>query len=222
MTPTSITLRGYAVPFSQTAHIGDGKLERFAPGAFAQMLERPKSIELRWDTHAEDAPRLANSTSGTLSFFEDSYGLGFVAKLSTRDHWNWSYLRSITQKTKPMSLVSVGGLVIKSSRRELLQLGTTEVITSATIDHVTVCNDAAYRGTGCWPDHLPLDSAPSKIQQLDARWIAGRVAWDRKLATRQKLEASLRPVGKTVGGHLVMVAPDGRLFTKRASGGVIW
>lgn len=39
---------------------------------------------------------------------------------------------------------------------------------------------------------------------------------------RCAVEASLRPIGKTVSGHLVMLAPDGRLFEKRASGGVVW
>jgi HK97 family phage prohead protease len=215
------TLRGYAVPYGQTAHIGGGELEQFAPGAFAQMLERRKTIDLRWDTHADDAPRLASLTSNSLSFFEDDYGLGFLAKLSMRDHWNWSRLRMMVQKHKPMSLVSVGGLV-KNSRREVLQLGTTEVVTSATIDHITICNNGAYRGTSVWPTHIPLDEAPWKIQQLDARWISGRAAWDRKFAARRKMEASLRPIGRTVSGHLVMLAPDGCLFEKRLSGGVIW
>jgi len=222
MSPTSITLRGYAVPYGQTAHIGGGKLEQFAPGTFAQMLERPRALDLRWDAHTDDAPRLASTTSGSLSFFEDDYGLGFPAKLSTKDSRNWSRLRSITQKTKPTSLVSIGGLAIKASRREVLQLGTTEIITSATITHATLCNDGAYRGTAVWPTHLPLDDAPLKIQQLDARWTAGRAAWDRKLAARRRLEASLRPIGRTVSGHLVMCGPDGRLYQKTASGRVIW
>src|SRR5215211_1653359 len=221
MTASPIVLRGYALTYRQTAHIGGGALEQFAPSAFAEMLARPRAIDLRWETHSDDAPRLASSTAGSLSFFEDEYGLGFLAKLSMKDHWNWSYIRSITQKTKPTSLVSVGGLVIKSSRREMLQLGTTEVITSATIDHITICNDAAYRWTAVWPAHLPLDDAPWKIQQLATRWTAGQAAWDRKLTARRKVEASLRPIGKTVGGHMVMVAPDGQLFTKLASGQVI-
>ena len=68
MTPTHISLRGYAAVYGQTAHISGGKLEQFAPGAFAQILDRPRAIDLRWDTHADDAPRLASSTSGTLSF----------------------------------------------------------------------------------------------------------------------------------------------------------
>ena len=222
MTPTHISLRGYAAVYGQTAHIGGGKLEQFAPGAFAQILDRPRAIDLRWDTHADDAPRLASSTSGTLSFFEDDHGLGFLAKLSMKDIHNWSRLRSITQRTKPMSLVSVGGLVVKASRQESLQLGATEVVTSATIDHITICNDAAYRGTAVWPTHLPLDDAPLKIQELDARWTDGRAAWDRKLVARRKIEASLRPIGRTVSGHMVMLAPDGRLFQKSVSGRVIW
>jgi Caudovirus prohead serine protease len=222
MTPTHISLRGYAAVYGQTAHIGGGKLEQFALGAFAQMLDRPSAIDLRWDTHDDGAPRLASTTSGSLSFFEDDCGLGFLAKLSMKDIHNWSRLRSITQNTKPMSLVSVGGLVIKASRREVLQLGTTEIITSATIDHATICDDAAYRSTAIWPTHLPLEDAPCKIQELDAHWTAGRAAWDRKLTARRKVEASLRPIGKTVSGHLVMIAPDGRLFQKSASGRVVW
>ena len=108
------------------------------------------------------SPRLASSTSGTLSFFEDDHGLGFLAKLSMRYVRNWSRPGPLRNKTKPMSLVSVGGLVVKASRQELLQLGATEVVTSATIDHITICNDAAYRGTAVWPTHLFLDDAPLK------------------------------------------------------------
>jgi len=218
----TVILRGYALTYGQTAHIGGGALEQFAPGAFTQMLERPRKIELRWDTHTDSAPKLASTSRGSLSFFEDEYGLGFLAKLNMGDHANWSRLQSILQKTKPHSLVSVGGLVIKNSRRELLQLGMTEVITSATIDHITICNDGAYRGTAVWPTHLPLDDAPWKIQQLDARWTVGRAAWDRKLATQRKMEAGLRPIARTIGGHMVMLAPDGRLFQKTSSGRVIW
>jgi phage head maturation protease len=222
MNPAHITLRGYAAPYGQPACIGRGELEQFAPGAFSQMLERPRKIELRWDTHDDSAPKLASTGAGSLSFFEDEYGLGFAAKLNTKDPRNWSRLRTMVQKTKPFCLVSVGGLAIKHSRRELLQLGTTEVITAATIDHITICDDAAYRGTAVWPTHLPLDDAPLKIQQLDARWAAGHDAWDRRMSARRKVEASLRPIGRTVGGHIVMVAADGRLFQKTSSGRVIW
>jgi phage head maturation protease len=219
---SSIVLRGYAVPFGQTAHLGDGKLEQFAPGAFDKMLDRPGAIDLRWDTHSDDATRLASSTGNSLSFFSDAYGLGFLAKLSTKDFRNWSRVREMLQKAKPMALVSVGGLKIKASRREVLQLGTTIIITSASIDHITICDDAAYRGTAVWPTHIPLDDAPSKIQQLDERWISGRAGWERKLTARRKMEASLRPIGRTIGGGVVMVAPNGRLFHKTASGRVVW
>jgi hypothetical protein len=197
-------IHGYAVPYKQTAYIrDDDKLEQFDPGAFAEMLARSPRIEVRSGSHDDWAPKLA--VHG-LSFFEDAYGLGFSARVEM----DWTFRAAITRKDKPMALVSLGGLLIEKARSQRLELGATEIISKATFDHITICSNAAYRGTAVWPD-IPLDQAPAKIQRLSAQWDRGREAWQRQQAAEARMVAQLRPIGRTVGGHIVMMEPNGRL-----------
>jgi len=170
-------------------HIGGGKLEQFAPGAFAEMLARPTKIDLRWGSHDDHAPRLANTIGGGLEFFADDYGLGFSATLSLKGATNYYRLSAMVQRKNPTSFCSIGGLMIKASRQEKVLIGTAEVVTSATIDHVTICNGAAYHRTAVWPAHLPLDDAPWRIQELAARWAEGHAAWKRNSAARRRPRA---------------------------------
>jgi len=214
----AITLRGYAVPFGQTAHVGDGKLEQFAPSAFAEMLARPKIIDLRWDSHEDDAPRLVATAGGGLSLFADEYGLGFLATLSMT-RISIGRLQAMMQRKDPKSFCSIGGLKIKASHQEKVLIGTAEVVTSATIDHVTICAKPSYRGTGVWLDHVPLDQAPLRIQELDNQWAEGWRASQRKQAAEARMVAQLRPIGRTVTGHLVMLAPNGHLHLKHGVSG---
>jgi hypothetical protein len=219
VTPERIVLNGYACPFGTPAVIGD-RLEQFEAGAFSALLSKSPTIDLRWESHEPEAPQLASTADGSLTFFEDETGLGFEARLDMSDFWNWSRVRSITQKKNPMSLVSVGGLFISSSRRETLNIGQVTVVTAASIDHITICKDAAYRSTAVWPTHLPIEDAPWKIQNLASQWTEGRGAWDRKRSARQPAEAAasqgLRAIGRTISGHFVMMAPNGRLSVRWA------
>jgi hypothetical protein len=219
VTPERIILNGYAMPFGTPAVIGD-RLEQFEAGAFSALLSKSPTIDLRWESHEPEAPQLASTADGTLSFFEDKFGLAFEARLDMSDFYNWSRVRAITQKKNPMSLVSVGGLFINSSRRERLNIGEVMTVTAATIDHVCLCRDAAYRSTGIWPTHLPIEEAPWKIQNLALQWQEGRAAWDRKPSARQPADAAasqgLRAIGRTISGHFVMMAPNGRLSVRWA------
>lgn len=189
MTET-IMLRGYAVPFEQSAHIGDGKLEQFARGAFSEMLAQSPKIELRWGTHDDDAPKLVSSG---VSFFQDDYGFGFSASVDMGWGQVSAMTRSRTRNGRPLNMVSVGGLIIKASHSEKLLLGTTEIVTEATINHLTITDSAAYRGTAVWPAHLPLDDAPYKIQDLADRWSRGNAAWTRSAAARRRPSTGLSP-----------------------------
>ena len=218
MSNSQITLRGYAVPFGQIAHVGDGKLEQFAPGAFDEMLSFGPVIDLRWDVHDDDAPKLANTAVGSLSLFADDYGLGFSATVSMK-RLGIGCLQAMMQRKNPKSFCSIGGLTIKASHREKVLIGTADVVTSATIDHITICDRPVYRASAVWPDHVPLDDAPLRIQDLDSRWAEGREAWQRKKAAEARIVAQLRPIGTTVSGHIVCVAPNGRLHTKHGISG---
>lgn len=218
MTLTTIGLRGYAVPFGQTGHVGDGRLEQFAPGAFDKMLSFGPIIDLRWDDHDDDAPKLASTAVGSLSLFADDYGLGFSATVGVKSI-GIGRLQAMMQRKNPKSFCSIGGLMIKANRQEKVLIGTADVVTSATIDHITICDRPVYRATAVWPDHVPLDQAPLRIQDLDSRWAEGREAWQRKKAAEARMVAQLRPIGTTVSGHVMMVAPNGRLHLKHGISG---
>ena len=75
---TTVTLRGYAVTYNQTAFLGhgDGRLERILPGAFSAQLAAGKPIQLQTHTHDPAEPAIASTADGTLTFHEDEVGLG--------------------------------------------------------------------------------------------------------------------------------------------------
>jgi hypothetical protein len=145
--------------------------------------------------HSASAPCLAKTTSGTLSLFVDDYGLAFEALIDMDDRSNWGRVRGMTCRDNPSAFASVGGLIINSKRTATLSGGVSgDLITDATIDHISVCGaDAVYRGTGVWPEG-PLDLAPSKIWALNERWIAGRAQWD----AAQRRSATTRPAARIV------------------------
>ena len=69
-------LRGYAVCFNDVeALCGEDTL--FRPDAFMQSVQWP--VGLRFGSH--HAKDLASTINGTLSLFQDDYGLGFEARL---------------------------------------------------------------------------------------------------------------------------------------------
>src|SRR4051812_26951008 len=95
----SILIRGYAVTYDQTVFLGhgDGRLERILPGAFSAQLAAGKPIKLQAYTHDPHEPAIASTVDGTLTLFEDSYGLGFEAKYNPRVH-GWGMVQAMVRR----------------------------------------------------------------------------------------------------------------------------
>lgn len=211
-------LRGYAVPFNRIACVGDdGHLERFERTAFSAMLDHQHpSVSLRFQGHDAESPTLAPR----VALFADSYGLGFSAHVVLQDRqWSpsphWARVKSIISRRDPADQCSVGGLRILASRKDRSKTGVVDVVLKATIDHISITPRAAYgTGTGCWPAHLvDDDAAPWRLREMAAQWDVGfrNFSADQVRASADRR----RPIGRTVSGDIVMVAPSGMLSLKR-------
>jgi hypothetical protein len=159
-----INLRGYAVPFLQTARNG-GRDECFEPGAFDSMLASPHRAFLNFGFHG--APAICSP----VSFHCDQYGIGFAASVST------GIWRSIKQD------VVNGGHQYASIRTtdeyvENVCLGDGSPCASivrARISHVCITDRPIYMGTGVWPaDGGELNP---RLARLACKWNAGRAQW---------------------------------------------
>ncbi len=185
---SKIVLRGYAAPFNQQAFVADsggGFNERILPRAFSGMLRDGRPVALQFDTH-DPAPALARSQDGTLTLFEDDYGLGFEASLPDTQG-NWSICRSVI-RTHGYCSVNFA----KCSARRLAQKGSwgtaTDEIDWAEIDHITIAERAVYKGTSIWPAHCDLDRAPHRIQDAADRWAQGFMEANRRIAAARRVE----------------------------------
>lgn len=175
--PSFITIRGYAAPFNRPMHVAGRGVEVIDRGAFDHMLNKRGKIRVTWDSHADDAEVLAHDAE----LFVDGYGLAFSCQVDMRSagngRRNWSIIRAITTCNNPADQCSVGGLAIAAERSDVVDGMPCTRVVQASIDHITICRDAAYgRFTACWPTHLPIEDAPWRVQELAAQWQAGKAA----------------------------------------------
>ncbi|MCC2651903.1 MAG: family phage prohead protease [Microvirga sp.] len=180
MNENIIVIRGYALQYNQTAYLSNTLLERVMPGAFrAQLADGRRAIRLQAYTHDPAEPALASTEDGTLTLFEDGYGLGWEALYEPYSHsQRWGIVRG---------MVSDAGLgcSVNFCRRVKCRRADggawLDSVALAEIDHICLCPDPAYPGTRAWRADVPLDNAPERVRQLAARWERGRA---RALAAR--------------------------------------
>jgi phage head maturation protease len=78
-------------------------------------------------------------------------------------------------------------------------------VTSADVDHVTLCHEGAYRGAVCWRSDTPGDRMPPQIRTASLRWRLGAIARDQKRAEDCALTAK---VARRPGKPEPMVIPE--------------
>jgi phage head maturation protease len=194
----SVTLRGYALPWNESVLLSSGTYERFAPRAFDHLLHRVSPVSIRWRSHDANAPMLARTSDRSARLFADDYGLGFEARIDMREHWD--KLRAITQRNGPFDRCSIGGLAVIASDRDRYLKSPRETITHAHINHIAIVDySAAYKATAVWPAERDLEHAPWRIQQMAARWSAGRAQWQRYATARANLVSAAERIVKGKG-----------------------
>jgi phage head maturation protease len=183
-----LSLHGYAVPFGQMVFV-DKKFEMIERGAFAQMLDAPlPDISVRWSGHDDDAPELAHTKRNSLQLFADDYGLGFRAVLDMRNSErglsdNWARLGDISRRIKPVSFCSINLHVGKETCSPYLG-HVLHRITDASIDHISLVSDPAYKNTGVWLADPNGKLQSQRLSDLAERWNAG---WQASVAARKAL-----------------------------------
>lgn len=189
--PSFITVRGVAVPFN-VARFDGSRVEAFDPSAFDEMLARNITVPLLWDSHDEGAGTMRLAHEARL--FASPVGLMFSAIVDTRQaaggSFRWALLAAMTRRREPADECSIGDLTIVSERRETIDGNRCSLVTKASIGHVAICRrgTTVYGATtGAWPCHLPLDTAPLRIQELAAKWETGKAAATLQAKRRQLL-----------------------------------
>ncbi|WP_068021050.1 HK97 family phage prohead protease [Rhodoplanes sp. Z2-YC6860] len=191
---SAIELRGYAIPFNTTIFI-NGNYERVLPGAFDAMLGddialASRNIDVRVFSHDENAERIGDTKSSTLSLFSDSVGLGFSVTVDASAS-PWGYISAMTRRSCPSDQCSVN-LVIEASRKST-HLGEPLIsVTKASVEHIAIVSSAAYgKATGVWPVHcIDHPAAPSRLQKMASQWEAGSRRWSEVQAQRRRERAS--------------------------------
>lgn len=178
--PSYITVKGVAVPFN-VARFDGSRVEAFDPSTFDEMLARNITVPLLWDSHDEGAGTMRLAHEARL--FASADGLMFSATIDMRQSaggsFRWALLAAMTRRREPVDECSIGDLTITSERREMIDGNPCSLVTKASIGHVAICKSGSTvygATTGAWPCHLPLDTAPLRIQELAAKWEAGKTA----------------------------------------------
>lgn len=166
-----VEIRGLAAPFGRPTYIAGRGVEVLDPRVFDGMLAGGKRVPVLWDSHDEGAGTIRLAEAATL--FAGPAGLMFSARLDLSR--NWGLLAAIVRRRDPVDQVSVGGLDIEDQRAERIGGAAAFRVLKASIGHVTICKDAAYRtATGVWRADVALDEAPWRIREMSALWEAGR------------------------------------------------
>jgi phage head maturation protease len=227
MIPQFITIKGYAVPFNRTVWIGD-RQECFARCAFDAMFAAPRrrNVKLMWASHDDGAPVLANVDGRSLNLFCDDYGLGFLAVLDMRSQngcvsGNWGRLADLKKSRNPVNRCSIGEFHASDSFEDEYLGAPRLCIMEASVGHISIVSNAAYRDfTGAWDSGCVAD-APWRVRDMAEQWESGWRAWHASHAVRNRCKVvktqaskSARVIGRSVSGSIVMLSPSGRLFAK--------
>src|SRR4051812_31603612 len=149
-------VRGYAAPFLQVqkAH---GRHEFFDPQAFDQMLtasEEQQPVFLNFGDH--DEPPICSG----VTLFTDDYGLGFTAAIPAE---SWRAIKPYIVGNCQYASVNVTDEKSQPDRDS--DGGYCRRIISATIDHITLCANPVYIGTGVWPRDV-VGAMPPRLARL--------------------------------------------------------
>jgi phage head maturation protease len=175
----TVRLAGIALPFGEVAWIGaDRRFETVTPGAFAQMLQSRRWVELKFGGHDLDRPHMASSLDQSLRLFEAPIGLCFSATVRLTQHNIWM-LKEIVHGRFNFASVSFTRTVRNSV---VLNGHPISQIRKAEVSHVAIVNAPAYASTVVWRDDVPLDAAPERIRAAAEQWHRAYDAWQRRAA----------------------------------------
>jgi phage head maturation protease len=153
MSDHEVVIRGFAHAFDTDAD--DGRRERFAPGAF-----RWRSLRLISEHGWQDGV-YARTSDGSLSAWQDRYGLAFEATmpLDRESARLGAFVRTGEAR------LSYGGLVCGKVAGD--------VIRDCWISELSVVRHPAYPGTAAWVAG-DEELMPPHLADLERRWRAGR------------------------------------------------
>jgi phage head maturation protease len=132
-------------------------------------------------TH-EAVAAFARTKDHSLTLFQDRYGLGFEARMSTGTPGVFGIARAIARGDTTRASVNFTDMDC-TTRHEADARH--RRVTRARIDHIAIVSQAAYEGTAVWLADSDIRDLPPRIAALQARWSpAGAISGQREREPR--------------------------------------
>ena len=157
-------LRGYAVCFNDVEELcGEDTL--FRPDAFMQSVRRPVSV--RFGGH--EARDIASTVDGTLSLFQDDYGLGFEARLPNSPAASRMVQDVVSRRFQGCS----GQFQYAKTQRIGNGANSVLCVQASRVEHVAIVAAPVFRNTGIWSADVPRSQLPTRLRELASHWHRG-------------------------------------------------
>jgi phage head maturation protease len=179
-------VRGYAAVFNQWSvpldHDGEPFLEIIRPKAFGALVNQITATIMHRDH------RIGGTWDHSLKLWQDGYGVAIELAVPCTTH-GLGLRDMVDSGFNSMSF----GLIAREWTTYRNDDGV-EVrdITSAGMDHVTICEAGAFRGSCCWTSDMPVERMSPKIAAASRHWFLGRIHRDQKQASNQAMLARYR------------------------------